>query len=160
MFEQAVIDFKAGADINTLFADVFIGAVAVFGAVQTFEEGLPVCEAIDTSKFDFKPLEEGLDIAAYPRKHMEMIAKDLVAHGVSIFEDIEKATLAYKGGNYKEFGKTIAKIMKLVSAAQEAKLKAWGTQEKLGQLALGFFETIGVGQFSPEALFGCIYEAD
>jgi len=92
--------------------------------VQFFEEGLPICEAIDTSNFDFKPLDEGLDIAAHPQKHMEIIAKDLAAHGVSIFEDIEKAILDYKDGNYKEFGKTIAKIMKLATVAQEAKLKA------------------------------------
>ena len=121
-FEQAVIDYKAGEDMDTVIGDVVGGAIATFGAVQQFEEGLPICEAIDTSKFDSKPLAEGLDVAAHPRKHMEMIAKVLVAHGVSIFEDIEKATLAYKDGNYKEFGKTLAKAMKLVTVAQEAKM--------------------------------------
>jgi hypothetical protein len=35
--------------------------------------------------------------------------------------------------------------MKLVTVAQEAKLKSQGNQEKLGLLSLGFFETIGVG---------------
>lgn len=123
-FQQGLIDYKAGKDIETILSDVAGGAIAVVGAVQQFRQGLPICEAIDTSSFDFKPLDEGLDFAAHPQKHMEIISKDLVVHGVSIFEDIEKANLDYKDGNYKEFGKTIAKIMKLVTVAQEAKLKA------------------------------------
>jgi hypothetical protein len=48
---------------------------------------------------------------------MEIISEDLVVHGFSILEDIEKANLAYKNGNYKKFGKIIAKIMKLVTVA-------------------------------------------
>jgi hypothetical protein len=56
---------------------------------------------ISTSNLFFKPLDEGLDFAIHPQKHMEIISRDLLVHGVSIFEDIEKANIAYKDGNYK-----------------------------------------------------------
>lgn len=116
-FQQSWEEYKAGKDIETVLGDVAGGAIAVVGAVQQFRQGLPICEAIDSSNFDFKPLDEGLDLVAHPQKHMEIISKDLVIHGVSILEDIEQANLAYKDGNYKKFGKIIAKIMKLVTVA-------------------------------------------
>ena len=48
---------------------------------------------------------------------MEVVSQDLLVHGVSILQDISLANLAYREGDFKDFGKIIGKIMKLVTLA-------------------------------------------
>ena len=60
---------------------------------------------------------------------MEVVSHDLLVHGVSILQDISLANLAYREGDFKDFGKIIAKIMKLVTVASEAKMKETETSE-------------------------------
>jgi len=47
-----------------------VGAViGVIAGVQAFRQGLPTCEAIDTSAFNFESFDASLDIAKNPLAH-------------------------------------------------------------------------------------------
>merc|ERR1719454_2844560 len=78
--------------------DVIGGVIALVAAVQQAKQGLPVCEAIDTTSWNYKELDQCMDIAIHPTAHFELIEKDLKMHGKSILEDVGSGVLAYKKG--------------------------------------------------------------
>ena len=72
-----------------------------------------MCEAIDTTTFDFQQFSDVIDIAAHPMDHFEILEKDIKMHGKSIMEDIHKGVVAYRHGQYESFGLTMGNILKI-----------------------------------------------
>jgi hypothetical protein len=56
--------------------------------VKSFKTGIPVCEAIDTSSFNYQSFESSIDTAfdfvENPSQNFEIIEDDLLINGVSI----------------------------------------------------------------------------
>lgn len=103
MLDVSIQAFESAWEKKDL-GDVIGGIIGLVGFVQQFQQGLPICEAIDTSTFDFKKLTNSIDIAANPYKHFELLENDIKMHGKSIMQDIRDAVGAYKYGDYEAYG--------------------------------------------------------
>lgn len=66
------------------------------GFVQQFQQGLPTCEAIVTTGWDYQQFTNTIDIAAHPLEHIELLENDIKMHGKSIMQDIVDGLGAYK----------------------------------------------------------------
>jgi len=87
--------------------DAIAGVIALVGFVQQFKKGLPVCEAIDISTFNYERFSDSINIAAHPFEHFQLMEDDLKMHGKSVIEDIKFAVHAFRGGNYERFGENM-----------------------------------------------------
>jgi hypothetical protein len=169
MLDAAVQAFESAWEKKDI-SDVIGGVIGLVGFVQQFKTGLPICEAVDTSAFDFKQFSDTIDIAAHPMEHFELLESDIKMHGVSIMEDTKEAVTAYKHGQYETFGEIMGKVLKLATQANadklEAKADSWKStypkenREMMAEILQGLFETTGVGSFNFTNLLLCVYEAD
>lgn len=146
--------------------DIVGGLVGLVGFVQQFQQGLPTCEAIVTTGWEYQEFVNSIDIAAHPMKHIELLENDVKMHGVSILDDINNAVSAYKSEQYESFGKIMGKVMKLATdntetvKAIQADVTPAQKREMMAEIYQGFFEGTGVGTFNFTDLLLCIYQAD
>jgi len=162
MFDVAVQSFeKAWADKD--FSDAIGGIIAIIAGIQQFEKGLPACEAIDTTLFDFKDFEQCLDIAKNPMEHFMVLEEDVLINGVSIIADAKSATQAYRAGDFLTFGRKIGQIVKLSTVeekVEEVAVPLIDDRTMVAEVAQGLLEGTKVGTFNFTNLLICIYEAD
>merc|ERR1719199_1504645 len=95
--------------------DVIGGVIALVAAVQEAKQGLPTCEAIDTTSWNYKELDQCMNIAIHPTEHFELLENDARIHGKSILEDIGHGLVAYKKGDYTALGQHMGKVIKLTT---------------------------------------------
>lgn len=145
--------------------DVIGGVIGLVGFVQQFKKGLPICEAIDTSKMDFARFISTADIAANPTKHFTKLEKDILIDGTSIMKDIWNGVGAWKHQDYEKFGLTMGNILALATKPTEVE-EGWkgsfpnDNREMVAEVFQGFLEATEVGTFNFTNLLLCIYEAD
>lgn len=170
MLDASVQAFESAWEKKDI-SDVIGGVIGLVGFVQQFKTGLPVCEAIDTSSFDFKQFSDTVDIAAHPMQHFELLEDDIKMHGKSIMEDVKKGVTAYKHQQYEEFGEIMGNILKLATQANVDKrlannVEQWKAnypkenREMVADIFMGLFEATKVGTFNFTNLLLCVYEAD
>ena len=102
---------------NKDYEELIPAAIATVAAVQAFEQGLPVCEQVDTKAADWTTFHQIVDVTESPEKHMELINKDIVMNGKVITKDIMDAYQVLRAGNYRQFGRDFGDI--LVQATEE-----------------------------------------
>jgi hypothetical protein len=76
--------------------DAIAGVIAVVAGVAQFKQGLPACEAVDTTTFNYDQFLSTYDIAAHPTQHFELLEKDILLNGASIRKDIWLAVQSYR----------------------------------------------------------------
>jgi len=166
--DAAVQSFESAYQ-NKDIGDVIGGVIAVVAAIQQFKGGLPTCEAIDTSSFNYKQFDNAMDIAVHPTQHFELIENDLRMHGQSILEDVGAGVDAYRAGDFETFGKKMGEIVHLATAANAMKAPVPTTyldtypkdnREMVTEVLQGLFESMNVGTFNFTALLECVYAAD
>lgn len=93
------------------------GVMGLVGFAQQFAKGLPECEAIDTSAFDYPQFVDTVDIAVNPFKHFKLSENDLQMHGQSVLPDVHNGLHAYKESEYELFGEYMGKVLKYATQA-------------------------------------------
>lgn len=178
MFDVAVQTFMEAYEKKDP-SEAIGGVIAVIAGVSQFKKGLPACEAVDSSKFDFTQLDKCTEIAVHPSEHMKVIKNDLYVNGKAIMKDIKTAVAAYNSEDYFAFGQKMGEVLKLateepVEVVEEVKktkkadkleIVESPDQHKIDrkmitEFAQGFLETTQVGEFNFTNLLVCIYEAD
>jgi len=83
------------------------GVIAMVAFVQQFKQGLPACEAIDTTPEDWVKFDQMVSVAESPFEHIKIIGKDVVMNGKTITEEIQAGLEAFRAGNFEQFGEKI-----------------------------------------------------
>jgi hypothetical protein len=132
-------------------------AIATVAAFQQFKQGLPACEAIDTSASDFYKIDQAKTIVTGEATKVRMVGKDVVLNGRIITDEIMTAIDAFKAGNYEQFGEDMGTAM---MKASEQSAFSHMKKEQIAKVLKGFLEQTMVGSFNLEALLICVYEED
>jgi len=149
--------------------DAIAGVIAVVAGVAQFKQGLPACEAIDTTTFNYDQFLSTYDIAAHPTQHFELLEKDILLNGASIRKDIWLAVQSYRKEQFESFGYYIGSVLEVATRPAEIEtlpVQADPTDEEIftrgmvAEVAQGFLEATNVGTFDFTALLECIYGAD
>lgn len=142
------------------------GVIMLVGFVQQAKQGLPVCEAIDTTSWNFKDFSNSIDIAAHPMEHFQLLKDDIKMHGKSIVKDLEESVVAYENRQYEKFGEIIGDILKMSTDSAVKMDRTWeasyprDNREMIAEIFQGLMEGTQVGTFNFTNLLLCIYQAD
>lgn len=163
---EAVIADIQKKDPQDAVGDAIGAVILAVAGVQQFKQGLPACEAIDTTTFNYAQLESTMDIAANPTKYFETMEKDLLINGASIKKDLWTAVKSYEKGDFEQFGFALGSVLELATRPAEVETAPVQVEEEVftramaAEVAQGFFEATNVGTFDFTNLLICIYEAD
>jgi len=91
------------------------GAIALVAAVQQARQGLPACEAIDTSKANWSTVDQILSVLESPKKNWNLIEDDITMNGANMINDLAVGLPAYKSKNYVQFGSSIGDLLALLT---------------------------------------------
>lgn len=116
VLDAAVKSFEKAWETKSL-QELIGGIMALVGFVQQFSKGLPDCEAIDTTTFDYAQFQDTVDIAAHPFAHFELKENDLHMHGKSVLQNVHNGVYAYKHGDYEQFGELMGQVLKIATQA-------------------------------------------
>jgi uncharacterized membrane protein YcjF (UPF0283 family) len=90
---------------NKDWQELIGAAIATVAVVQQVEQGLPVCEAVDSRVADWTTFHNIVDVTESPETHMQLINKDIVMNGKVITKDLMEAFQTLRSGDYRQFGK-------------------------------------------------------
>jgi len=76
-----------------------------------------MCEAIDTTTFEYGQLKDTIDIIANPVSHFQILENDVQMHGYSVLQDVHNGVHAYKHGKYELFGELMGRLLKVATQA-------------------------------------------
>lgn len=107
---------------NTDIMDKLVPAIGglTFGflAVETFiQQGLPVCEAIDTSKADFSKINQAFENIKKDHVRPKFIGRNIIINGHLVNNNIYNSIEAFHDGKYHEFGEIMGQLV--LTAADE-----------------------------------------
>lgn len=161
--EQALHD----KTVEDAIGDAIGAVIGVVGAYQQFEQGLPVCEAVIQSDFDFTPVEKTMKFVGNPLENLGTMTKNLEKHKGDLMEDVASAVFHYKNEDYEKFGEFLGNLVQALAEEPEApKQTTWAdvypkdNRTMVTEVAQGFMEATNVGTFNFTNLLLCIYEAD
>lgn len=164
---QALQQALHDATVEDAIGDVLGAVIGVVGAYQQFEQGLPVCEAIFSSKFDFTPVERSMKFVSNPLENMGQMTANLAKYRGEIMDDVTSAVFHYQMEDYEKFGEFLGNLIKAVSEQDAAPKKTtWAdvypkdNRMMVAEVAQGFMEATKVGEFNFTNLLLCVYEAD
>jgi len=80
-FQQAIKNKDIG--------DLIGGVIATVAGLQQMKQGLPACEAIDTTSWDYNGFSRTSQIMSDPVAFFKPVAEDVLIHGLSIMRDTE-----------------------------------------------------------------------
>jgi hypothetical protein len=156
---KELIAFKSGHDFNDLLG----GVILTIAAIQQAKQGLPACEAIDSSMWQSAKFDQCDNLMAHPQKHFTMTENDLLINGVSIVKDVLEAVAAYEAGDFETFGEKMGEVAKLSTEPKvtvPVPVSKTMTKKNVAEIAQGLLKSTNVGSFNLEDLLICIYEAD
>jgi hypothetical protein len=151
-FQQAI----AKKDIGDLIG----GVIATVAGLQQMKQGLPACEAIDTTSWDYNGFSRTTQMMSDPVAFFKPVAEDVLIHGIPILRDTELAVDAYKAGDYYGYGEKIGQILKNATGVRsqfQANPTGKVDREMAAKVASGLLSSTQVGSFNFEALLICIY---
>lgn len=103
---------------NDRIGDIIGTGIGVVGAYQQFEQGLPVCEAIVSSKFDLEPINKDVEFVANPMQNIAQITKNIGSYQGKI----EEAIAHYDNEDYEKFGEFMGQIVQVMANGQKEDL--------------------------------------
>lgn len=167
MFDVAVQSFE-DAIAKKDPSEAIGGVIAIIAGVEQFKKGLPACKAIDSSEFNFKQLDQCMDVAVHPTQYFKVLEEDLLVNNFAIMKDAVKAVEAFRSEKFYEFGEIMGNIVEIATEAKkEEALTVVAnpdahevSRQMVAEFAQGFLETTQVGEFNFTNLLVCIYEAD
>lgn len=112
MFDIAFQQLEKAASDKDI-TEAIGGVIAAVAGVQKFKEGIPTCEAIDQSTFNFEQFDTCMDIAVHPLEHFQIIEEQVFINGFSIMKEINSAVEAYKRQDYHQFGLDLGQMLQL-----------------------------------------------
>ena len=95
ILDKTVQEFEKAWETKDL-KELIGGVMGLVGFAQQFAKGLPECQAIDKSAFDYAQFVDTVDIAVNPFKHFQLSENDLQMHGHSVLPDAHNGLHAYK----------------------------------------------------------------
>lgn len=98
--------------------DALGGAIAIFAGVQTVEQGLPACEAVDTKAMHWKDLDRLVQISQDKESTLKIVEDNMVFNGVTITKDFISTVENYREKNYNKFGYMFGETMMTATAAE------------------------------------------
>lgn len=123
--DNAAIAFYQGAEMldeaweKKDWNDALGGAIAIFAGVQTVEQGLPACEAVDTQSMNWKDLDRLIQISQGKETTLKIIEDNMVFNGVTITKEFITTVEDYRKKEYKQFGYMFGETMMTATAAEK-----------------------------------------
>lgn len=108
-FQKAVAEKNVG--------DLIGGVIATVAGLQQLKAGLPACEAIDTTSWDYEGFSATFNMMEKPMDYFKPVAEDVVIHGIPILYETAKAVSAYKKEDYHTYGLEVGKILNNATGA-------------------------------------------
>ena len=91
-----------------------------FLGIEAFiSQALPVCEAIDTSKYDFSKLTNAFETFKKDEAKVKIVGDNIVLNGHTITTDIMGAVESFHAANYHAFGTQMGHIAMAASASED-----------------------------------------
>ena len=167
MFDVAVQSFEE-AIAKKDASEAIGGVIAIIAGVQQFEKGLPACKAIDTKEFNFKQMDQCMDVAVHPTQYFKVIEEDLLVNNHAIMEEVAQAVKAFRSEKYYQFGEIMGNIIEIATESKKEEAltviadpeQSKVNRQMVAEFTQGFLETTQVGEFNFTNLLVCIYEAD
>jgi len=145
-------------------SDLIGGVIATVAGLQQLKAGLPTCEQIDTTSWDYDGYSNTFEMMKNPVAFFKPVAEDVLIHGLPILVETEQAVVAYKNEDWFSYGKNVGKILNNATGARkefqaDPKLELVD-REMAAKVASGLLSSTQVGTFNYQELLMCIYEAD
>lgn len=112
MYESIKQDMRDKTDIVTAWHDFF---GMIFGVKDIIFQ-LNRCKTWDRKSWDSLNLNKSFALAGNPQRYLEIKTDDVLINEVSIAQLAKEGAELARAGNYKEFGRKFATILKLVTA--------------------------------------------
>lgn len=167
MFDVAVQSFE-DAIAKKDPSEAIGGVIAIVAGVAQFKKGLPACEAVDTTTFNYKQMDQCMDVAVHPTQYFKVIEEDLLVNNYAIMKDAAKAVKAFRSEKYFQFGEIMGNIIEIATESKKEEAltvvadpeQSEVNRQMVAEFTQGFLETTQVGEFNFTNLLICIYEAD
>jgi hypothetical protein len=156
-------ELKAAVEQKSV-QDLIGGVIATVAGLQQLKAGLPVCEQIDTTSWDYDGFSNTFEMMKNPVAFFKPVAEDVLIHGLPILVETDRAVRAMEKEDYYGYGVQVGKILNNATGARkefqaEPKL-ADVDREMAAKVASGLLSSTAVGSFNFQDLLLCIYEAD
>tara|TARA_B110000285_G_C15086888_1_gene596723 strand:+ start:494 stop:1732 length:1239 start_codon:yes stop_codon:yes gene_type:complete len=163
ILDAAFGELKAAVEQKSV-SDLIGGVIATVAGLQQLKAGLPTCEAIDTTTWDFDGFSNTFEMMKNPVAFFKPVAEDVFIHGLPILVETERAVSAMEKEDYYGYGQQVGKILNNATGARkqfqaDPKL-ANIDREMAAKVASGLMSSTAVGSFNYQDLLLCIYEAD
>lgn len=144
--------------------DLIGGVIATVAGLQQLKAGLPTCEQIDTTTWDYDGFSNTFEMMKNPVAFFKPVAEDVVIHGIPILVETERAVAAMNKQDYYGYGQQVGKILNNATGARkefqaDPKLENVD-REMAAKVASGLLSSTAVGSFNFQDLLICIYQAD
>jgi len=100
-------------------SDLIGGVIATVAGLQQLKAGLPTCEQIDTTTWDYDGYSNTFEMMKNPIAFFKPVAEDVFIHGLPILVETEQAVVAMKNKDYFTYGKNIGKILNNATGARK-----------------------------------------
>jgi len=123
--QAALIVYEAVQMIEDVIAtkdyEELIGvAIATVAAFQQFKQGLPACEAIDTSAANWTKYNQAASIIEH--HDIKTIGKNIIMGGEDITQDMKSFITNYQAGQFEQMGESLAKAFTTATVPAEDNL--------------------------------------
>merc|ERR1712070_397699 len=110
ILDSAFQEFQA-AVANKSVTDLIGGVIATVAGLQQLKAGLPTCEQIDTTTWDYDGFSNTFEMMQNPVAFFKPVAEDVLIHGLPILVETEQAVHAYNKKDFYGYGKAVGKIL-------------------------------------------------
>ena len=100
-------------------SDLIGGVIATVAGLQQLKAGLPACEQIDTTSWDYNGFSSTFEMMQNPVAFFKPVAEDVLIHGLPILVETEQAVHAYENEDYYGYGKAVGKILNNATGARK-----------------------------------------
>jgi len=96
---------------NKSVSDLIGGVIATVAGLQQLKAGLPTCEQIDTTTWDYDGFSNTFEMMKNPVAFFKPVAEDVFIHGLPIAIETASAVKAMEKEDYYTYGKNVGKIL-------------------------------------------------
>jgi hypothetical protein len=104
---------------NKSIQDLIGGVIATVAGLQQIKQGLPACEAIDTTSWDYNGFSRTTQMMSDPVAFFKPITEDVLIHGIPILKETVDAVDAYDAGDFYGYGNAVGKILANATGIRE-----------------------------------------
>lgn len=137
-------------------------AIAVVAGYQQFRQGLPACESVDTTTFDFAQMTKNFEAVEHPVAHYKQMEAAIENNKFAILAKAEEGVAAFEAQNFEGFGKAMGEILKMATTEKPEVVDEEPTVDRkaIAETFAGLAEATHLGHFDFTALLICVYEED